>query len=254
MQNWFIPLHKTWLYHVNPSVKFVGLTIVLLILFFQKNLLFTWTMIGCYCPLLMLGSGYKWRRLLLFMIPIAVSAISSSMGLLLFGRGQTVLWKWGIIKISEESIASALMLGSKSVIIGLISLLLLLTTQPVQLFYSFMQQLRLPAKYMYSAMAAIRMLPMIIEEFQIRSRALKVRRVAYSKGISGLFGRLKHYAVPLVAQSIRRAQRIAVAMEAKQFQLGAARTYYYVTGYSRYDLFMLSYMFVSLAVAWIISQ
>ncbi len=226
---------------VNPALKFVVLALLLLLVFFQRSMAFTWIMIGCNGLLLMLGSGFKWRRLLLFMIPIALSALSSSLGLLLFGRGQAVVWQWGIVNISEESIAAAQLLGSKALVIGIVSLLLLLTTPPVLLLYSFMQQLRMPAKYMYAAMAAIRMIPMIIEEVQIRSRALKVRRVTYPRGPRGLFRRLQLYTVPLVAQSIRRAQRVAVAMEAKQFQLERARTYYYVTGYSRLDLLLLGY-------------
>ena len=221
MRAWFIPQRETWLFQVNPAAKFVLLVITLLILFFQRNLPFTWMMIGCYGLLLIIFSGFKLSRLLLFMIPITISGLSSSLGLLLFGRGQNVLWQWGLIKISEESIRSAQLLGSKAVVIGMISLLLLLTTSPVLLFYSFMQQLRFPAKYMYSAMAALRMIPIIIEEFQVRARALKVRRVTYARGIKGLFHRIKLYSVPLVAQSIRRAQRIAVAMEAKQLNWSA---------------------------------
>jgi energy-coupling factor transport system permease protein len=208
-------------------------------------------MIGCNGLLLLLASGYKWRRLFLFVIPILVSALSSSLGLLLFGRGQSVIWQWGLVKISEESIAAAQLLGSKALVIGIISLILLLTTPPVLLFYSFMQQLKLPAKYMYSAMAAIRMIPMIIEEYHIRSRALRVRRVTFPRGLKGYLRRMQLYSVPLVAQSIRRAQRIAIAMEAKQFHLERARTYYYVTTYSKHDQIMLSYAVGILLLGWL---
>lgn len=49
------------------------------------------------------------------------------------------------------------------------------------------------------------------------------------------------YVVPLLAQSIRRAHRVAAAMEAKQFDgdRAKARTYYYPSRYSRYDLLVV---------------
>jgi len=64
---------------------------------------------------------------------------------------------------------------------------------------------------------------------------LKVRGAGRHKGIIGVYDRLQRYSVPLLAQSIRRAQRIAVAMEAKRFSSGTRRTYFYEIGFSAYD-------------------
>lgn len=192
-------------------------------------------------------SGFPIRKLVLLHIPLIISSFSSAASLLLFGRGKEIIWQWGIMKISEESIASAQLIGSKSVLIGVISLILLLTTSPTLLLYSLMQQLRLPAKYVYAFMAGIRLIPIIVEEFHIRTQALKVRRVQLRKGILSLFERMKLYIIPLLAQSIRRAHRIAVSMEAKQFQ--EKRTYYYVTRYSVNDVIMLFYVGISFIIA-----
>ncbi len=126
-----------------------------------------------------------------------------------------------------------------------------MTTRPVHLFYSLMQQLKVPPKYAYSFMAALRLIPILFEEFQTLRLALKVRGVRYDRGVRGFYQRVKRYAIPLLAQSIRRAQRIAVAMEAKRFSLVKRRTYYYVIGFSRNDALYAVYLAVSLLLAYI---
>ena len=54
----------------------------------------------------------------------------------------------------------------------------------------------------------------------------------------------------LLAQSIRRAERMAIAMEAKGFADGASRTYYIQTGYSRADLYFVLYFIATLTMAY----
>ncbi|MCR8655820.1 energy-coupling factor transporter transmembrane component T family protein [Paenibacillus endoradicis] len=246
--NWFVPTKSTWLHNVNPALKFVILMTMMIFLFFSRNTEQYILLFISFSILLWTMSGFPLRKLALLHIPIVISAISSAVTLLLFGRGKDVVWQWGIMKISNESIASAALIGSKSILLGIISLILLLTTSPTLLLYSLMQQLRLPAKYVYAFMAGIRLIPMIIEEFNIRTQALNVRRVQLRKGFRSIYNRMKLYLIPLLAQSIRRAHRIAISMEAKQFQ--AKRTYYYVTRYSVNDVILLVYVSISIIITY----
>lgn len=246
--DWFVPSKTTWLHRVNPALKFMSLFALMLVLFFNRQLYFIIIVACLYAGLLFISSGYSVRKLLLLSLPFVISFISSATTMILFGKGEAVLWQWGIVKISEESILSGLILGTKSFAIGMVSLVLLLTTRPIALFYALMQQARFPAKYAYSFMAAVRLVPSMIEELQTRSHALKVRGVAFAGGLKGVFMRLKLYSVPLFAQSIRKAQRIAIAMEAKQFRMGRQRTYYYITSYSRTDIYFLLFMAVHVSI------
>ena len=92
---------------------------------------------------------------------------------------------------------------------------------------------------------------MVWEEYVIRRQALKVRGVRPIRGIRGMVNRAGLYVVPL-AQSIRRAHRVAAAMEAKQFDGDQAksRTYYYPSRYSRYDLLVIGLLAVAAAFAY----
>lgn len=235
MPAWFTPDRETWLFRVNPALKFALFVLLLLITLFTKNLAFVTSLAVLFGILLYGFSGYPFRKLALLSIPLVISFASSAFTMMLFGKGDTVIWQWGLFKISEESIQHGLLLGTKSLTFGFVGFTFLLTVQPVLFFYAMMQQFRLPSKYAYSFIASIRLLPVVVEEIQVRSNALKVRGITFSRGIKGWGERIQAYAVPLFAQSIRRAQRIAIAMEAKQYQMGAARTYFYPTSYSRMD-------------------
>jgi energy-coupling factor transport system permease protein len=175
--------------------------------------------------------------------------------MMMFGKGVNIWWSWGLIKISEESFYYGLFLGLKTLCFGLLGLVFMLTSKPTLLFYAFMQQFKMPPKYAYSFIASIRLLPMVVDEFHTRSNALRVRGVHFTKGLKGLFERLKMYTVPLLAQSIRRAQRVAVAMEAKRFQIHSAakRTYYYTTTYTKLDVFFTVVMLVLFAATYLLS-
>ncbi|GAA0309100.1 energy-coupling factor transport system permease protein [Gracilibacillus halotolerans] len=232
-----LQIKMTWLHHVNPMVKlfflvflFIGLLLIHHIHFQFYFLLF---IICIY--LFMTGCRTKW--LLLLSLPLSILFFSSFLSMALFGMGETTWWKLGIVHITEESFFRGLHLGIRTVSFGLLGLVFALTTTPVQLFYSSMQQLRLKPKFAYSFMASIRILPIIVEEIIILKKALKVRGYVYSKGLTGFFERMNHYSVPILAQSIRRAHRIAIAMQIKQFNGDTRRTYYYKIGYSRHDIF-----------------
>lgn len=245
MPAWFTPDRETWLYRVNPALKFATFVLLLLFILFTRNLSFVSWLAVLFGILLYGFSGFPIRKLALLSVPLVISFASSAFTMMLFGKGESVLWQWGILKISEESIHHGLLLGTKSLTFGLVGFTFLFTVQPVLFFYAMMQQFRLPSKYAYSFIASIRLIPVVVEEIQVRTNALKVRGITFSHGLKGWSERMQAYTVPLFAQSIRRAQRIAIAMEAKQYQMGAARTYFYPTSYSRMDAVFIAFVMVS---------
>src|SRR5690625_445228 len=136
----FTPSKKTWLYQVNPAVKFAIFFTLFLVIFFNQHVTFTMNHMIISAILLYVFSGYPWRKLLLFSIPIILSFFSSTISMVLFGKGEIIWWQWGIIKISEESFFKGLLLGFKTASFGFLSLTFLLTTRPILLFYAFMQK------------------------------------------------------------------------------------------------------------------
>jgi len=181
-------------------------------------------------------NGFSKKLSLGLIFTALVLSLFSSTTMIFFGKGTHVLFQWHLLVISRESLARGAQIGLRTFVYSLMGLILMSTTEPVLFFYSLMQQLKVPAKYAYGCLAAFRMLPIMAEEFIHIRQAMKVRGMTRKKGMKARYERVKRYAITLLAQSIRRAQRTAVAMEAKQFSMTRKRTYYYQVVYSRYDL------------------
>jgi len=194
--------------------------------------------------LFMAFTGYPLKTLMLFLFPFIIIFISTSTSMVFFGKGETTWFQWGLIHITKESFFRGLHVGFRALNFALLGIIFSITTRPVYLFYSLMQQLKLSPKYAYSFLAGVRLVPIMIEEFQTIHYALKVRGATQAKGIQGFFELMKRYAIPMLSQSIRRAQRIAVAMEAKQFSNQSNRTYYYEIGFSKYDVLFVTVIVV----------
>lgn len=241
---------ETWLHHINPSFKLLLMVLLFihLLMIHNPNVLINY-LIGMVV-LYLFFTGHPWKRLLVISFPFLFIFLTSSTSMIFFGKGEVTWLKWGLVHITEESFFRGLHLGFRGMIFAVLGIVFALTTRPVFLFYSLMQQFKLKPKYAYSFMAAIRLIPLMVEEMQTLHYALKVRGVQGEKGVRGFYYKLKSYSIPLLSQSIRRAYRIAVAMEAKRFSNHENRTYFYQLGFSRFDIIFLCYLLVIILLSY----
>jgi energy-coupling factor transport system permease protein len=252
--NLSFPYHETWLHRVNPGIKLIVSVVSFGIVLFTHNInVMMYLTIGAFIPLL-LFSGHPPLRLLLYASPFVIIFISSSTGMMMFGKGSETWFRYGLIHVTEESFYRGIHLGFRSLHVAAVGLLFGLTTRPVALFYSLMQQWRVSPKYAYSFLAAFRMVPTMLEEFQTLRHALKIRGRKKRNVLTGWYATLRMYAIPLLAQSIRRAHRTAVAMEAKRFSNDKKRTYYYRISYSGNDIIYVVYFVLVLLLAHFIAE
>ncbi|MUG44109.1 energy-coupling factor transporter transmembrane component T family protein [Paenibacillus woosongensis] len=250
MKQFLTPRRTTWLHRANPAAKLGMIVLLFLLTLFTHSLDFIAYQAIAVFLVLFLMSGHPPWKIMLLLLPLLFVFVSSSITMILFGKGDTLWWKWGIIRISEESFYRGIHIGFKSVTFAAEGLLYVLTTSSVALFYALMQKVKLAPKYAYSFMASVRLLPMVWEEFLIRRSALQIRGVRHSRGIRGWIEQAKLYAVPLLSQSIRRAHRVAVAMESKAFHNSRRRTYYYTSEFTFYDLGVLLLLASAVAAAY----
>lgn len=250
---WEFTMKETWLHKINPSVKLLFMLVLFISVLFIHNLNFLINYTIFAFLLFLFFTGHPLKRIMLFSLPFVLIFVSTSASMIFFGKGQTTWWQWGLIHITEESFYRGLHLGFRALIFALFGLTFSLTTRPVFLFYSLMQQLKLKPKYAYSFMAGIRLIPIMLEEFQTIRQAMIVRGVEQKMGPANFFNQLKAYSIPLLSQSIRRAHRIAVAMEAKRFSNETKRTFYYEIGFSKYDVFFVGYFLLAIFLSYFAS-
>lgn len=245
---------ETWLHKVNPSLKLLVLLMLCVVALCIHDLNYIMNITIATFIIFLCCTGHPIKRLLLVSIPFCFIFISTSSTMILFGQGETIWFKWGLISITEESFIRGLLVGFRALLFAALGLTFSFTTRPVNLFYSLMQQVKLKPKYAYSFMAALRLIPIMIEEFHTIRNAMRVRGIERKKGIKNIYFKMRAYSVPLLSGSIRRAHRIAIAMEAKRFSDTGKRTYYYEFGFSRNDHGFILYVVILLMAGYLIAE
>ena len=253
MKHFFEPSYTTWLHRANPALKLILFVALFVLTMFVHHIDASFYL-ACAFLLLFVCSGYPLWKTALLTAGFALVFVSASLTMILFGKGTEIWWSLGPIHISKESFYRGLHLGFRSIAFGCQGLLFVLTSTSTGLFYALMQRLKLSPKYAYSFMASIRLLPMAGEELRIRREALAVRGAGGAAGLGGLLRLPERYALPLLAQSIRRAQRTAAAMEVKRFDAGRRRTYYYASPVTANDAAALLLLTAAVAAAFLLAR
>jgi len=202
---------------------------------------------------LLLFNGTEFKITAIFILVTTLFALMSSLFMILYGDGEHMLVKFGILQISTESIVRGLHLSMRTITVSMFGILIALTSQIVMIFYSLMQHLKVKPKFAYAFMAAIRMVPLIISSLIQLRRSLKMRYqmidASNYKGIK----RLNHLVIPLLSQNIRRAHQLSVAMESKGFKDGP-RIYYYRVPFSYKDIIFIACILIIITLSFVLSS
>src|SRR5262249_8819295 len=127
-------------------------------------------------------------------------------------------------------------LAERSMAIATFSVLLIMSTDPTELIRSLVQQAHFPPRFAYPTLAAYRFLPLLSSEFESIRLAHRLRGVGRSRGVVGWLREQGRMTLPLLANAIRRAERVALAMDARGFGSAHARTHFRWIAFTRADV------------------
>lgn len=144
-----------------------------------------------------------------------------------------VIAKVYVFKVTREGIIYGVMISLRLVLLILLSSLLTFTTSPLKLtdatekLLSPLKKIGVPAHELAMMMTiAIRFVPTLLEETDKIIKAQKSRGLDFESG--GIVKRLRSMVpilVPLFLSSFRRADELAMAMEARCYRGGEGRTH-----------------------------
>jgi energy-coupling factor transport system permease protein len=141
--------------------------------------------------------------------------------------------------------ATALRLGS----IVALALVGGLTTSGPDIVRATVQQLRVPYRIGYTALAAFRFVPRFGHELAVIRAAHRVRGYHGGRGPFARIARGWGYIVPLLAGAIRHAERVALAMDSRAFGAHPTRTERHLVPFRRRDtVFTVAMLAISAAV------
>jgi energy-coupling factor transport system permease protein len=168
------------------------------------------------------------RSVILPMLPLLFAVVGIFLSNILFNRGNAeseALFYLGSLKVTEVALLTASSISLRILAIAAFSVTFVRTTEASDLILSLVQQARLNHRLAYGLMAGYRMLPLLQEEYRTIRMAQRVRGVGDGGAVFGWAGRLRHTFMPLLAGSVRRAGRVALAMDARAFGAHTERTY-----------------------------
>lgn len=165
------------------------------------------------------------------MKPIIFIVICTAL-LNLFYTSGTVLWSFGILKITEEGLWKAGFMVLRILMLIACTLLLTYTTSPIALTDGLerllrpLKKVRFPVHELSMMMSiALRFIPTLIQETDKIISAQKARGADFDSG--GLVQKAKALIpilIPLFISSFRRAEELAIAMECRCYHGDEGRT------------------------------
>lgn len=161
-------------------------------------------------PLCGVGYGRFARRAwpLLLLAPLA------GIPMALYGQsGGEVYLDYGLIQVSELSVSLAWAITLRVLAVALPVVVLSADVDPTDLGDGLAQVLRLPARFVLGSVAALRMLTLLREDVEAMRRARRSRGIADMNRVRYAFS----LAFGLLVMSLRRAGKLATAMEARGF-------------------------------------
>ncbi len=129
------------------------------------------------------------------------------------------------MRVTLPALRTAASLSLRILSFAAFSVVFVKTTEASDLILSLVHQCRLHYRLAYGIMVGCRTLPLLQGEYETIRAAHRVRGVREGKGPLGLWSRVRRYAVPLLAGAVRRANRVALAMDARAFGAFPERTY-----------------------------
>ncbi len=170
--------------------------------------------------------------------------------------GEPIFQIW-ILKLTYEGIVRGIMMGLRLVLLVLGTSILTLTTSPILLtdgiesLLSPLKKLGFPAHELAMMMTiALRFIPTLLEETEKIMKAQMARGADFESG--NIFQRARSLIpilIPLFVNAFRRADDLAVAMEARGYRGGEGRTKFRVLRFTYIDFLVLSISLVVLILS-----
>ena len=221
---------KSILHRLDPRVKFVG-TIAFLISLFVADSLWGYLLATAFLAVVIVLSKVPVKFMMKGLKPLFFIFILTVAFNLFLVPGKVVVQIW-ILKITEEGIRQAIKIGIRLIYLVMGSSVMTLTTTPNQLTDGLeklmrpLNRIKVPVHEIAMMMSiALRFIPILMEETDKIMKAQIARGADFESG--NLIKKAKNLIpllVPLFISAFRRADDLAMAMEARCYHGGDHRT------------------------------
>ena len=243
----------SFIHRMDPRSKLIS-AIWFIILIFMAT---TWWTYGLLIAVVLLStvlSKIPLKFYLNSLKPLALLLFITVIFQLIFSQGETVLFEFGWVNITQEGLIAAIKIILRFVLIVMMSTILTLTTTPLEIADGIesllkpLKKLKVPVQEIALILSiSLRFVPTLMQETEKIMNAQRSRGVDFSSG--NLIQRMKKVVpllIPLFISSIDRADQLAVAMTARGYRGGDSRTKLRQLTWSSLDtIVMITFVFLS---------
>lgn len=218
------------LHRLDPRVKLVGTFVFLISLFVGKGL-FAYAIATVFLAVTVKLSKIPLKMILKSLKAIIIILLIT-VSFNLFLTGGEVIFKAGFLKITKEGVSIAFFMALRLIYLVIGASLMTLSTTPNDLTDGLesllgpLKKVKVPVHEISMMMSiALRFIPILLEETDRIMKAQKARGADFDTG--NLIQKAKSMVpllVPLFISAFRRANDLAMAMEARCYRGGEGRT------------------------------
>lgn len=245
-----------FLYRLNPLAKLLAPVPAMILLVFVRDAATPLAFLLLSYAVLLVGVSFTPRLALVLLVGLPVGALAIGFGFSLWTDPahvdqSVVVWQIGSWTLYGGALAVGFATGLRIAAIVALALIAGLSTTGPDLVRSTVQQLRVPYRIGYTALAAFRFVPRFGHELEVIRHAHRVRGAHGGRGPFAAIARWSGYMVPLLAGAIRHAERVALAMDARAFGAHPDRTERHIVPFRARDVvFIVLFVAASAMIFW----
>jgi energy-coupling factor transport system permease protein len=244
-----------FLYALNPLAKLAAPLPAMLLLVFVRDAATPAAFVLLAYAVLLVGVSFT-RRLAAVLLALPLGAAAIGFGFALWTDAarvdqSVIVFQLGSWTLYGGALAVGFATGLRIAAIVALTLITGLSTTGPDLVRATVQQLRVPYRIGYTALAAFRFVPRFGHELDVIRQAHRVRGAHGGRGPIAAVARWFGYIVPLLAGAIRHAERVALAMDARAFGAHPDRTERHLVPFRARDVvFIALFWIASAAIFW----
>ena len=246
---------NSFIHRLDPRTKILT-TLLLIVAVFLANTAIGYGTLCAMVLFIIAVSGLPFMLVLRSVKPLLFIIVLTLVLHALMGQGEHVLYQWKFIKVTEEGLRLGVQMAMRLILLLMISSILTFTTSPIVLTDGIEALLRpfrvigVPAHELAMMMTiALRFIPTLMEETDRIIKAQTARGADFSGG--NLLVKAKNMLpilVPLFISAFRRADDLAIAMEARCYRGGEGRTRMHQLAYRSGDALAFVFAFVMIGL------
>ncbi|CAH0347542.1 energy-coupling factor transporter transmembrane protein EcfT [Bacillus sp. CECT 9360] len=228
----YVPLESP-IHRMDPRSKLLLVFIFVCIVFLANNLI-TYSILAVFTFALIAISRIPVRFLFNGLKPILFLILFTLLLHIFFTKEGSPIFELGFVKIYEGGLRQGIYISLRFTFLILVTSLLTLTTSPISITDGIEQLLgplkkwKMPVHELALMMSiSLRFIPTLMEETEKIMKAQTARGVDFTSGpIKERVKAIVPLLVPLFVSSFKRAEELAIAMEARGYKGGEGRTKY----------------------------